>query len=122
MLNVTHDLHAGNYTFATTATGMFNERFQLVFSRNPLDVTNEIIADDKLVVSNVNDAQIKVNMLDSSIITNLIAFDVLGKQVINMQPNANNFVINTNLKQGQVLFIKATLENGQVLSNKFMKL
>ncbi len=122
LLNVTHDLKVSDYQISVTETGEVNNRFEIVFNRDPLSTNDDIITNDTLVVSNQNETQIKVNMLDGSIITNLKAFDVLGKLVIDMKANSNDFIINTNIKQGQVLFIKATLENGQVLSNKFMKL
>ncbi len=122
LLNVTHDLKVNDYQITITEPGEVNDRFEIVFNRDPLSTNDDIITNDTLVVSNQNETQIKVNMLDGSIITNLKAFDILGKLVIDMKPNKNSFLINTNLKQGQILLIKATLENGQVLSNKFMKL
>lgn len=122
LLNITHDLKLADYTFGISTTGEVNDRFELLFSRNALATTNFEVSKDRLVVSNQGNSQIKVNMLDGSVISNLKAYNTLGKLVINTYANSNSFVINTTLKRGQIVFIKATLENGQILKKKFIKL
>jgi len=122
LLNITHDLKLANYTFEISTIGEVNDRFELLFSRNALKTTDFEVSKDRLVVSNQSDSQIKVNMLDESVISNLKAYNTLGKLVINTNANSNSFVINTTLKRGQIVFIKAILENGQILKKKFVKL
>jgi len=122
LLNTLHDLTQADYNFINTETGIFENRFEIVFSRNILAVDGEVIANDKLVVSNQSENEIIVRMLDGSVITNFKAFDVLGRLVINTKVNDSNFTVNTNFNQSKVLFIKVILENGQVLSKKFIKL
>lgn len=122
LLNNTHDLKIADYNFDTTQEGVFNERFELIFSRNALATNNnEIISNSELVVSNLND-EIHFEMLNGDTITKIQAFDVIGKLVLQANPNTNNININTNINNGTVLFIKVQLENGQILTKKFIKL
>jgi hypothetical protein len=122
LFNTIHDLKVSDYTFVPQGVGEYNNRFEILFSRTALATDNEIVDSNDLIVSNHNDSQIKVKMLSKEIITEFKAFDVVGKLVIDMKPNSNNFLIDTDLKQGQVLFIKAVLKNGQTLKTKFIKL
>ena len=49
-------------------------------------------------------------------------YDLLGRMVIQKQPNKKSFHINTtNVKNGTVLVIEATLENGSVINKKAIK-
>lgn len=121
-LNTIYHLNQSDYFFNISEIGSINERFELLFTREALSVDNEVIDNDTLVISNQSDTKIKVIMLDGSIITNFKGYNALGKLVIDTNANTNNFMINTQINQGAVLFIKATLENGQVLSKKFIKL
>ncbi|MEE9350297.1 MAG: hypothetical protein V3U80_09645 [Flavobacteriaceae bacterium] len=118
---VTHNLKLGDYTFEASQVGPITERFDVVFSKNALSTDNTVIESDDLLLIN-NEDNFTVKMRNGKIITNIQAFDILGKQVVDMNPNSNNFDVNTNLNQGTVLIIKATLENGQVVTKKFIKL
>ena len=121
-LNILHNLKVSDYNFTSNAIGTNDTRFELVFSRNALSVNENLLTSNDLIVSNINTTQFRVRMNENSNITNFKAFDVLGKLVIDMNPNKDNFIVNTEIKQGTVLFVKATLENGQVISKKFIKL
>ncbi len=121
VLNVTHDLKQANYTVNDLSQGEFNTRFEIVFSRSALSVEDTNISNNSLIVSNDNANKFKVSIKGATI-KNFKAFDALGKLVIEMQPNSNSFFVENNLKEGTVLFIKATLQNGTVLTKKFVKL
>ncbi|MEE9348733.1 MAG: hypothetical protein V3U80_01645, partial [Flavobacteriaceae bacterium] len=119
--NTTHNMKLADYNFTVSATGALDTRFELTFSRNALSTDNTVIESDDLLLIN-NEDNFTVKMRNGKIITNLQAFDILGKQVVDMNPNSSNFDVNTNLNQGTVLIIKATLENGQVVTKKFIRL
>ncbi len=121
LLNVTHDLKQADYTVNNISQGEFNTRFEIMFSRSSLNMEEENISNNDLIVSNYNDSQFKVSIKRATI-TNLKAFDALGKLVIDMITDSNNFFVPNHFKEGSILFIKATLENGKVLTKKFVKL
>jgi hypothetical protein len=120
LLNTIHDLKNSDYEFRINQTGSFDNRFELMFNRNALSVSQEI-TNDNLVVYNQSENEIGVKILNGNTIKSFIAYDILGKEIIKVKPNKCEFTINTNLKQGTVLFIKAELENGQILNTKFIK-
>ncbi len=120
--SVLHNIKDNPYNFTVSQTGNFNTRFELVFSRNALSVNDNVLTSDDLIIANQDINNFKVKMANGATITNFKAFDVVGKLIIDMDTNSSNFTVNNNLKQGTVLFVKATLENGQVLSKKFIKL
>lgn len=122
VLNTLHDLKIAEYTFTNIEIGKFDERFEIILSRNPLSVGDDTIANDNLIVSNQNENTIQVKMIDGSTITNFKAYDVLGRLLIDDKTKSNDYTIKTSIKQGEILFIKAKLESGQVLSKKFIKL
>ncbi len=120
LLNSMHDLHQSDYEFQVTEIGVFNNRFELIFNRNALSI-NENSTNDNLVIFNQSETEIGVKMLNTSIIKSLIAYDILGKEILNLKPNKSDFIMDTNIKQGTILFIKVALENGQILNTKFIK-
>jgi len=120
LLNIVHDLKIADYTFNTNDTGVFDTRFDLIFNRNTLTTDDSKLANNNsLIIANNTENQIKV--ISSNKITNFKVFDILGKLVIETNPNTNNFSINTKIDKGTILFGKATLENGQTLFKKFIK-
>ncbi len=122
LLNIIHDLELADYDFSVSETGSFTNRFELVFNRNALNTDENSLQKEKLIVTNQTEREILVKTQNSSIITRLKAYDVLGKIIIDIKPNQSKIIIPTNINQGTVLFIKAQLENGNILNTKFIKI
>jgi Leucine-rich repeat (LRR) protein len=129
LLNITHDLTQSNYQFNVN-NGIFNNRFELILNRSSLGYEDYNNHNEKIVIINQVDSSIKVSTQNQSTIIEFIAYDILGKQLISIKPNLSSFIIKNNyssqhkdinIKQGTVLFIKAKLENGQILNTKFIK-
>ncbi|MEE9350045.1 MAG: hypothetical protein V3U80_08365 [Flavobacteriaceae bacterium] len=122
-LQILHDLKISNYSFNAATIGEFNDRFELLFRSSPLSTNNHTIqANEKLIASNQSETTIGIKTENKSIVKELNVYDLLGKLILNDKPNSNNFRINTTIKTGTVLIIKARLENGNVLHTKFVKL
>ncbi len=122
VLNVTHDLELSDYDFSINETGMVNNRFELVFKRNALSTQDNLLILEDLIVSNYSENEIFVKTKNATIISELKAYDVLGKLIIDLKPNQSTFIIPTSINQGTVLFVKAKLENNKILKTKFIKL
>jgi len=120
--NILHNIKQSPYSFTINHTGSFNNRFEIVFSRNSLSTNDEKLPSEDLIVKNQDSNNFIVKSSNGSTINNFKAYNIVGKLIIDTYPNSNNFVINTGIKQGTILFVKATLENGQVISKKFIKL
>jgi len=119
LLNITHDLKASDYQFEQTATGSFPDRFTLQFAGQALDVDDEIFARNEFVISSDLDS---FKIRSAKEVKEIRVYDLLGRMIIQKQPNKKSFNINTtNIKNGTVLVIKATLENGSVISKKTIK-
>jgi len=126
LLNITHDLNQEDYTFSTVnetgVAGVFDSRFEIVFNNSALS-TNDISLHNNLIVSNQKDNSILVKVNSTSVITNLEVYDTLGKTIIKVKPNDTYIYLpSANINQGTILFIKAKLENGEVLNKKFIKI
>jgi len=122
LLNVLHDLKQSDYTFNENRLGNINDRFEIVFSRNSLNTdTNELLNGNNLIVTN-NNAQILVKVLGEIPMKNIQVFDVIGKLISNTNLQANEKMLSGNYKSGTVYFVKVTLQNGQILNKKFIKL
>jgi hypothetical protein len=121
LLNITTNLKLQDYTFEVTQEGVFENRFEILFVKNSLSVNDDIIAAKNLIISNQNET-IYFKMRNGENINKISGFDVLGRLVLQANPNSNNFNISTNINSGTILFFKVKLENGQTLTKKFIKL
>jgi len=117
-LNVVHDLKSSDYEFEQTTKGEFNNRFTLQFSAAILSV-DDLKNDNSFVVSNT-DTGFKINA--DSIVTQINVYDMFGRLIIKNNPNKQIFNLrNKNIKDGTVIVIQATLENGSTISKKIIK-
>jgi len=119
LLNITHDLKDSDYTFEQSITGEFPNRFSLQFKGKALDVDDEIFAKNEFVISNDLDS---FKIRSEKEVKEIKVFDLLGRLIIQKQPNKKSFNLSTgSVKNGTVLIVKATLENGTVVSKKTIK-
>ncbi|MEE9349845.1 MAG: hypothetical protein V3U80_07345 [Flavobacteriaceae bacterium] len=123
LLNNMHNLKMSAYTFLINQTGDVNTRFELIFSRNALATDENNLQNENLLVTNADETHINVDVKSDHVIKTFKAYDILGKLIIDTKPNKNNFTLHIpNIKQGTILFVKAKLENGQILKTKLIKI
>lgn len=122
LLNLMHNIKSSDYEFAIVEADMFNNRFELVFNQNALNTQDDLLNTENIIIYNHSENKIKVKTKNNTLISEFKAFDVLGKLIIDLKPNKSSFIINTNINQGTVLFIKTKLENNQILNCKFIKI
>ena len=117
-MNVTHDLKSLDYQFQQITAGEYPNRFTLQFSGTALS-TNEVTVIENLIVSNVyNGLKVKSNHTIQSI----KVYDLLGRLLINEKPIRKSFELKTgSIRTGTILLLKATFENGTILSKKVIK-
>jgi hypothetical protein len=112
--NSTHDLRAGNYTFATEA-GSFNNRFEIVY-QSTLAVTNPVWdANQVIVYKQGNDLIINSGKV---VMANVKVFDIRGRLLV-QKDHVNSsetklFAGTTN----QVLIVKITSDDNNEVTKK----
>jgi hypothetical protein len=120
LLNVVHDLKVSDYNFIINATGINNNRFEIVFSKSVLDIDDIGSDSNSLIISNLNNI-IHFEVQNQTKITSIKAYDILGKLIYNVNPNAIEYSLDSKFKKGTILIFKVALENGTITSRKFIK-
>jgi hypothetical protein len=113
---VIHNLNTNPYTF-TTNSGTINDRFLVRYTNTALN-TNNFEAIDNQVSIFGTESSIKINSLGTTV-KSYIVYNVLGQTIASEnEVNSNTSEIKTLQKNNQALIVKATLENGQVITRK----
>jgi hypothetical protein len=113
-----HDLRAGNYTF-TTATGTFLDRFVLRYTNKTLGV-KDVENLGNTIFTSVKDKIIKLTSTKEAI-AQVEIYDASGKLLYDKKKIGTTDLQIQNLQSGnQVLFIKVTLENGNITTRKII--
>ncbi|NDI98302.1 T9SS sorting signal type C domain-containing protein [Flavobacterium sp. LaA7.5] len=113
LLNITHNLTEGSYSF-TTETGTFNDRFKVIYTiEGVLDTDNPVLASNEVVVFQTNgDININAGTLD---ITAVTVYDMRGRALYaNNDVNASQMVINNLESAQQVLIVNIATNKGTV--------
>ena len=118
LLGVTHNLKELDYQFEQTTTGDSLNRFTLQFTGVALGV-DSIITEQDFIISNGFG---NLNIRASKKVNSIKVYDLLGRLLINENPNEKSFELKTEgIKVGTVLLIEAILESGSVVSRKTIK-
>jgi hypothetical protein len=117
LLNVIENLK-NPYVFHT-AVGTFNDRFVLRYTDKTLGTTDFEKRENQVVVSNKN-KQIKVNSKAESI-DKVSVYDLVGRQLFKKDKvNSTELTITNLVSNKQVLLVKITLQNGNIVTKKIM--
>lgn len=118
LLNIEHDLKDTSYSFELSNEGTYDERFKIIIRESSVLHLENFNLDDNLILIQ-NNNQLNIKTKDKKIISSLKIFDLLGRSMIDIEPNKNDFNINTiNFKNGSVLLINIVFNNNQTLSKK----
>lgn len=119
-LNKTHNIKLSEYEFISNADGSFDNRFILKFHKSDLDFEDDPQKKEKLILKKEgNFLQVKTSF--NNIISSLTIYDLLGRKI--KQLNANNSIVlvpRSNLKDGNIFVIHATLSDSKVMIKKFL--
>ena len=116
LTNITHDIKAAPYTFATEA-GTFANRFEIVYS-SPLTVGDVVLDANAIAVVKQN-GMIVINS-GSVTMSNVKIFDIRGRLIAQKNNvNASETSINAGA-ENQVLIVQIVSDNGVTISKKFV--
>ena len=103
------------YSF-TSAAGIFNNRFEILFNNSTLG-NNDLIIENEIVITAIKE-KILVKSTSEKIKSVLI-FDLLGRKIISADgKNQNELLIENVTNQQQTLIVKVILESGLVETRK----
>ncbi|MBT8394240.1 MAG: T9SS sorting signal type C domain-containing protein, partial [Bacteroidia bacterium] len=119
LLNVNHNLSDSAYTF-TSEAGEFNSRFEIVFASTL--AANEIDLDyDDLIISNERDYYLDISTSKKSQIEKIRIFDLLGRELFDVEVNDKTKVsLNNSSLSNSVFIINVTLADGKIITKKFL--
>jgi hypothetical protein len=113
---IVHDLKQSAYSYATT-TGIFNNRFELVYTNTPLSTQNPIFNENSIVVYKQNEV-LHINSGNSEM-KSVRIFDVRGRLIYEQKAiGSNALAIKDLTATNQVLIVQITAVDDQMLSKK----
>jgi hypothetical protein len=119
LLNVVHDLKAGNYQF-TTEIGTFDDRFRIRFTNNTLGVDNPILTANQIVIYKNNDQNFVI-LSGNAIMESVKVFDVRGRLLLEQKGiNATQTIVSGGLAN-EVLLLQITDTEGTVVTKKVIR-
>jgi flavodoxin len=111
-----HDLKSNVFTF-TTASGTFNNRFELRFNASALNNNVNSNFENKVNIVTIQD-QLLVSS-NNNTITKVEIYDMLGKLLfVENEVSSNEFQTTLNNLSSQLLIVKVTLDNQQIFTKK----
>jgi hypothetical protein len=117
-LNITHDLNRSDYHFELAETGSHPNRFTLQFSNTTTLAVDDIILKDEFIISSKND---QINIRSKKMVKAIMIYDMLGRVLLNTNPDKKDFNLKSDmLKKGNVVVIRAELDNGSVVNKKII--
>ncbi len=118
-MNIEHNLSNAGYNF-TLDKGEFNSRFEIFFS-GTLSVNDLSLDSDELVISNNGEYNIEISTKDQSQIANIKIYDLLGRELYNIEANNEAIIsLNASSLSNSLLIINVTTEDRKRLTKKFL--
>jgi hypothetical protein len=115
--NITHNLKLSEYTF-TSQEGVFIDRFQIVYKNAVL--SNESFVSENQVLILTQNNHINVFSLKENI-NQVSVYDALGRNLYtNTKINEKELIITSIQKGNQALFVKLTLNTGEIIRKKIL--
>lgn len=115
LLDVTHNLSNQDYTF-TSASGEFNDRFEIVFSTEATLSTQSIAIEDLVNISRFND-DIQFKSKTSRFETIRI-YNIQGKEVYTTKQNTNSISVPVSGFNSSIYIAKIHLVGGKTITKK----
>jgi hypothetical protein len=117
LLNVTHNLKASSYSF-TSEQGTFINRFDIVYNNATLNVSTPTFDANSVVVYKSSYKALGINA-GNLIINNVKIYDVRGRLIgEDSNINASTVILNTIKAKDEVLLVKITSVDNQVVTKK----
>ncbi len=121
LLNITHDLHFEDYSFIPEPQSVYDDRFELLFTKSEVLDLEEVtsITNELLILNGENQLEIRTSL--NSTIAQIKIYDLVGKTIVEENLNDLNYLLNTkNISKGTVLLVSVLLETNVTLIKKII--
>jgi len=120
LLNITHDLSANEYAF-NSEVGEFNNRFEIHFKNQALSTDTPVIDLNNFKIIELNNDYMQFSVPNNVSIKKVTVFDLLGKHIIDLNGNNSTEKYQLHNLNSSIYIAKVTLNDGQVITKKFIK-
>jgi hypothetical protein len=120
LLDVMHNLSATDYTF-TSEIGEFNTRFEIVFNAQALSNENFTMSSDTIKIIELNNDDILFSTNNSTLMKKISIYNLMGQHVFDIKANSASKKHNFRNQSSSVYFAKIALDDGTILTKKFIK-
>ena len=121
LLNIIHDLRLEEYSFMPEPQSVYNDRFELLFTKSEVLGLEEVtsITNELLILNGENQVEIKTSL--NATIAQIKIYDLVGKKIVEENLNDQNYLLNTkNIAKGTILLVSVLLENNVALTKKII--
>ncbi len=119
LLNIDHNLSDSGYVF-TSEAAEFNSRFEIFFS-STLSVDEFGMDSDELIISIERDNYLEISTSNESQISNIKIFDLLGRELYNINANNDTHVdFDIRPLSNSIFIVNVTLANRKKLTKKLL--
>ena len=116
--NKWHDLKGSDYKF-TTESGEFNERFEIVFSKN--EFNNNKLNNNLVSISSLGNNNVNFKSSEDLVIKKIRIYEaLLGKQLYNYKGNSSSETVTISRLTNTFFIAKIDLSNGITITRKIV--
>ena len=120
-LGIVHNLKESPYQF-TSDGGVFENRFEIVFTNNLLNVEDLSQTETTFSIIEKEDDNVEFSISDASLtIETIDIFDLQGRHVLSFEGNSNTEVVNMSSFSSSIFISKLKLSNGNSMTKKGIK-
>jgi hypothetical protein len=117
LVDLVHDLKSSDYSF-DTETGIFNDRFEVIYEDVTLGIENPGLTNSLLVATGNQKIELKSS---SELIQEIKINDVLGRILFQQDDiQSQSYVVPGLLPENQALFITIEMNNGETIIKKII--
>ena len=121
LLTITHDLTMEAYTFVPEPQSFYDDRFELVLTKSQVLDVEEVATVKNELLALQGDTRVEIKTTNSSNISQLKVYDLLGKIILDSKPNDTSYSLKTNsITKGTILLLSVTLDTNEVLTKKII--
>lgn len=121
LFNKLHDLTIEDYTFVPEPQSVYDDRFELIFTKSQVLDVEEVVSTENKLLALQGDTSVEIKTTNANTISQLKIYDLLGKTILDTNPNNTSYLLNNkNIAKGTILLLSVTLDTNEVLTKKII--
>ena len=114
-----HNLKQNDYIFKVKKSESFMDRFELVFDKNTISGSEEILFTDQIQIQTMHDHW-QFNSVQNLNMSNLTVYDLLGRVLWKKEGNFKSIQLSKEIAKSNVILVQVQLEDFTILSKKML--